>query len=426
MHRIGVFGASFNPPTRGHQDVIEQALPYFDEIWLVPSAYHAFQKPLIPLAQRLAMLKLFLQNWQTEKIKIINIEEILFSIQPQKAVFTFDVLSALQALCQIHYTSFQLTFILGPDNKDPAIWQKFYRFADIEKKWPLFIAQERLPIRSTLIRELVKQNSTINLTKADLTEFLDEKIAHYILTHNLYQTLNPKPLELSISLAVFSFFNHELYVLLRKDLHQPTPYSLLTTSIQEDDASLEATAHRSLKEGMNLTMPYLEQVGTIGNNQRDPQAWATTVIYYGLIRAQTDLKTKDPSLFAWVTVKDALNFNLINDHRQILQDCLQRFQNKSLYTSLPIFLLTDEFSLSDIQHVYEAVLGFKMEKKSFRRRLLDANFLIPTGMRRAKHRPAQLYHLSSSEPYYFSRIIEGVRGTKLVSASGVHGLMGNV
>jgi nicotinate-nucleotide adenylyltransferase len=195
IQRVGVFGASFNPPTLGHQDVINQAMPHFDEILLVPSLSHPFGKALAPIHHRLAMLNLFLQNCpQTGSIvKILNIEATLqASKQGTEPIYTFDVLTELQMLYQSYQKPFQIRFILGPDNSNLATWQKFYRYQEIEKNWPLFIAHENLAIHSTMVRAVcVKYAHASQLRKKELIKLVGKEIANYIEEHHLYrETMN--------------------------------------------------------------------------------------------------------------------------------------------------------------------------------------------------------------------------------------------
>ncbi len=176
------------------------------------------------------------------------------------------------------------------------------------------------------------------------------------------------------------------------------------------DANLHEGAKRIVKEHLGMDTPYLEQVQTIGSHDRVPGQWAININYYSLISTHEDEMIENPFSSKWQKVADLNAMNTALDHDEIIEACLRRFQNKSLYTSLPIFLLPTEFTLTELQRIYEIVLGFKMEKKSFRRRLLDAGFLEETGnIRRASHRPAQLYRLAHLQPYFFARIIEGVR-----------------
>lgn len=187
MRRIGVFGASFNPPTLGHADVINQALPHFDEILLVPSLSHPFGKILVSLEHRLAMLQLFLDPWKNlppeKNIQISLIEKNLYEgNQNAKPIYTFDV------LCALERHSAELSFILGPDNSDPIIWQKFYRYQEIEKKWPLFHAHENIPIHSTLVREVCLKYAAEDLQRQKaLIELVGKSIADYIEKHKLYR-----------------------------------------------------------------------------------------------------------------------------------------------------------------------------------------------------------------------------------------------
>lgn len=222
-------------------------------------------------------------------------------------------------------------------------------------------------------------------------------------------TLSPY---ISVDLVIFSLIEEQLCTLMIK--RETSPFADcwalpigLVAPLQE--ANLEQTAKQKVKSLLNLDIPYLEQVQTIGNNQRDPRGWSIAVVYYGLLSG-SDLSGTDTDLLKWMTIPKALSCKLAFDHPQIIKNCLHRLKNKSLYTSLPIFLLPQEFTLTDLQKTYELILGFKMEKKSFRRRLLDAGFLQETGhSRHANHRPALLYRIPSSKPYFFPRIIEGVR-----------------
>lgn len=426
MYKIGVFGASFNPPTLGHQDVIAQALPVFDEILLVPSLSHPFGKTLAPISHRLKMLNLFIQDAvlknNQHKVKILNIEETLLNPDAkEKPIYTFDVLEKIESLYQSKKKSCQISFILGPDNSKKEIWQKFYRYKEIEKKWPLFIAKENFPIHSTMVRDSVKNYLNKSALKIELIKWVSESIANYIIDHQLYQSTIPKtePL-LTVDTVVFAIHEEKLCVLVVKRQEPPfvgrwaLPASKVDISIDEN---LEQTAKRCLKQRFGVDIRYLEQVQTLGNNHRDTRGWSVAVVYYGIVQAH-----HSPSTFfcenhelTWLPVDEALNNILAFDHQLIVESCLSRFQNKSLYTSLPIFLLSDEFTLTDLQRTYEMVLGFKMEKKSFRRRLLDAGFLQETGhWRRASHRPALLYRLSQHQPYFFQRIIEGVRDSKSI------------
>ncbi len=217
---------------------------------------------------------------------------------------------------------------------------------------------------------------------------------------------------LSITVVVFSIVDDTLTVMMQKPLEEvEAAWSLPDDHINPAfDSRLDHAVKRIFKNEMGMETLYLEQVETIGNDYRVPKRWSVSVNYYCLV-SQSDIAfNQSINHRKWIPMGDLSEASIAYDHREIIESCLQRFQNKSLYTSLPIFLLPKEFTLTELQKTYEIVLGFKVEKKSFRRRLLDAGFLEETGnIRRASHRPAQLYRLAHPQPYFFPRIIEGVR-----------------
>jgi hypothetical protein len=85
--------------------------------------------------------------------------------------------------------------------------------------------------------------------------------------------------------------------------------------------------------------------------------------------------------------------NLAFDHARILADAVSRVRRKAGYTTLPVHLLPAKFTLPDLQRVYELLLGRKLDKSAFRKRIVDLGFLAPLeGERRpASNRPAQLW-----------------------------------
>lgn len=194
MQRYGVFGASFNPPTIGHRDAINQALTHFDEILLVPSISHAFQKSLTPIHHRLAMLKIFTQFWEGKhnKVRVMNIEADIQKQQPTATyIYTFDVLCAVEKYYGLHQPagSYELSFIMGPDIAEPQVWQKFHQYQEIDKRWSRFIVKELIPIHSTTVKEAIQMYQHSTKLESELEKLVGKGIAQYILEHRLYQEI---------------------------------------------------------------------------------------------------------------------------------------------------------------------------------------------------------------------------------------------
>jgi len=181
------------------------------------------------------------------------------------------------------------------------------------------------------------------------------------------------------------------------------------------DSDLDATATRKLREKTGVEISYLEQLQGFGSATRDPRGWSTTFVYFALIDAQgVKLSHGAGSTAAsWVAV-DGLSgrMDLAFDHAVIVDAALQRLRAKVEYSSLPVHLLASEFTLSDLQKVYETILGRAVDKSAFRKRIKEGDFLeeLAGKQRHASNRPAQLYRVRDDHPVvYFNRLMTPLR-----------------
>lgn len=160
--------------------------------------------------------------------------------------------------------------------------------------------------------------------------------------------------------------------------------------------SLEDAALRVLEQMTGARDVYLEQVYTFGDPDRDPRMRVITVVYYALIRPErVRLREReepaDLRLF-WAYQAPELAF----DHERILAYTLQRLRGKLEYTPVGFQLLGDEFTLSELQEVYEAILNRQLDKRNFRKKLLITRIVEPTQHTKmvGQHRPARLYRFN--------------------------------
>lgn len=163
------------------------------------------------------------------------------------------------------------------------------------------------------------------------------------------------------------------------------------------DASLLACAERKLREKTGVVAPYLEQLGSWGDARRDPRGWSATHAYFALI-AQPAISADSGTVTEWVACDQAMRRRLAFDHHTLLGAAIDRLRGKVEYTSLPAFLLPEPFTLPQLQRIYEVVLGRPLDKSAFRKRMLDANFLVEAGtLAREQGRPAVGYRLRDRE-----------------------------
>lgn len=223
----------------------------------------------------------------------------------------------------------------------------------------------------------------------------------------------PRPFT-TVDVVIFTVLDEALQVLLVQrpnDKHEPFPTQWALPGGFVDvklDADLEACARRKLKDKTGVASPYLEQLGSWGGVKRDPRGWSATHVYFALIASQQLQLTKGANAadVAWFKVDDLMRKpKLAFDHGDILATAVERLRGKVEYTSLPAFLLAEPFTLPQLQHVYEIVLGRPLDKSGFRTRMLAAQFLQETGhVDGTSNRPAMGYRLMSREaPVVFPR-----------------------
>jgi 8-oxo-dGTP diphosphatase len=177
-----------------------------------------------------------------------------------------------------------------------------------------------------------------------------------------------------------------------------------------EDEDLESCAKRMLEETTGVEASYLEQLGSWGSRLRDPRGWSATHVYFALVSADDAELVPGGGAGGsrWYVidghrVKEKLAF----DHAEILKAAIARLRSKVEYTSLPAFLMAHEFTLTELQRIYETLLGRPIEKKSFRTRILATDLLEEVARRKeGANRPAQMYRLRSRRhPLFFARAL---------------------
>lgn len=206
----------------------------------------------------------------------------------------------------------------------------------------------------------------------------------------------------------------ELYTLVvRRAEHPHKGHWALPGGFVQMAESLEATAARVLKTKCSLEKVYVEQLATFGAPERDPRTRVISVAYCALVEIHRFEKavarggdaTVARLVVEWEGEKggparlvgaDGKAMPLAFDHEDILGTAVKRIRGKLDYTPVGYQLLPDKFTLLDLQTVHETVLGRKVNKDSFRRRMLASGDLVATGEMQTDvgHRPAELYRFS--------------------------------
>jgi 8-oxo-dGTP diphosphatase len=156
--------------------------------------------------------------------------------------------------------------------------------------------------------------------------------------------------------------------------------------------SLDELATENVLRLSGLREAFVEQLYTYGDVGRHPLKRLVSVIYYAIIPAgtATPVIDKDECQVKWFPV-DQLPQMALN-YPDVVEYALRRLRYKLEYTAVGFQLLPEQFSLSELQQTYEMILGETLDKRNFRRRILEADIIESTShMRSGEGRPARLF-----------------------------------
>jgi 8-oxo-dGTP diphosphatase len=213
---------------------------------------------------------------------------------------------------------------------------------------------------------------------------------------------------LSVDPVLFTLRHEKLHVLLTLRTWEPfVGMWALPGAINPAGEQIEETMQHEL-ERIGLGDVWVEQLktfdrppqyvgGTLAVPGRDPRGRVISVAYLGLVPPRRDWASSDEPESAWKPVDELPP--LAFDHEEIVHYALWRLRNKILYSTVAFQLLPPEFTLTELQRVYEMVLGETLDKRNFRRKVADAGVVVETGgvTRQGTRRPARLYRFTQRD-----------------------------
>ncbi len=211
-----------------------------------------------------------------------------------------------------------------------------------------------------------------------------------------YSYAYPHP-AVTADVALFTIWQERLQVLLIQRGHAPFAGAwALPGGFVEPQECLADCALRELMEETGVSGVYLEQLYTFGKPDRDPRERVISVAYYGLtpVPALEPKAGSDAAQVAWFGV-DQLP-HLAFDHAEIIAMARERLRAKLDYSTIAFQFMPKRFTLSELQAVYQTILGEALDKRNFRKRINALGLVKPTGDQRrdGNHRPAALYRAS--------------------------------
>ncbi len=212
---------------------------------------------------------------------------------------------------------------------------------------------------------------------------------------NDYYKDEPKLL-VSVDCIILGFEDNQLKLLVGKRKLEPGSGKLsLYGGFVRQDESLKEAANRVLFQCTGIKDVYMQQVGAFGETDRDPGDRVISIAYCALINV-TDYNNHllEKYNLQWVKLNQLPE--LYGDHRSMVQIALAQLRKQINTEPLSFSLLPDLFTLTQLQHVYEAILGEEIDKRNFRKRIKQIDFIEKTDLidKLTSKRGAALYRFN--------------------------------
>lgn len=186
-------------------------------------------------------------------------------------------------------------------------------------------------------------------------------------------------LGVSVTVVIYGFEEGRLKVFIQKINKNPYAgaWSLPGKLIKADE-SLEDAAEEMLSEAIGNKAVYIEQLNAFGKITRHPLGRVIDVTFYSLINLANDVKSyRADKEVRWVALSELPE--LAYDHNEMLELAQHRLRRRLINRPIGFKLLPSEFTLNDLQALYEEILGHKLDKRNFRKKVLKLNILTEKG-----------------------------------------------
>lgn len=230
-------------------------------------------------------------------------------------------------------------------------------------------------LEATILQELLRWDGVAELP--DVSQQLAKVLRTRVLSFLGRQI--PEEFErpiLTVDVVMFTLIEDRLHVLLPKRVSADPPEfegmpALVGGYIHtQEDKDTYAAARRVCRTKIDMDVAHLEQLAVFSGPNRDPRGWAATMAYIAMVKS-SDLGPNLLAEFYPVDSRDSLRKKIAFDHAKIIGWAVRRLRDKSSYSTLPLFLMPPKFTISELQQVYEALLGYEVEKAKFRRKIED-------------------------------------------------------
>lgn len=171
---IGIFGITGNPPHLGHLKVLEIASKELDEVWVTPVYNHAFGKKFLEYDIRRSMIQAMLEDCPLDNVFVHDLDKDYFE-KYHDTVYSYKLLVFLKET----YPQHNFKLIVGEDNFQPEVWQKFYKHQEIVDEFGVVVVKDQ-GSHSTDIRNMLQKHE-------DVVQLVSPGVLKIIQKNKLYQ-----------------------------------------------------------------------------------------------------------------------------------------------------------------------------------------------------------------------------------------------
>lgn len=200
----------------------------------------------------------------------------------------------------------------------------------------------------------------------------------------------------SVDCIIFGFDEGKLKILIGRRKYNPGrgEWSLYGGFVAADE-DVDDAAKRTLYELTGMRHIYMNQVGAFGRVDRDPGERVVSIAYYALINvSEYDEKLRLEHGLEWVDVDNMPQ--MYSDHNEMVSKAHKLMQDKLKTEPVGFRLLPRLFTLTQLQRLYEVVYGAELDKRNFRKRVKDMDFIEKTELidKKSSKRGAYLYRFN--------------------------------
>jgi len=204
---------------------------------------------------------------------------------------------------------------------------------------------------------------------------------------------------LALSIVIFTIKDWKLCVLTTQRIEKQESWYALPVGLVKKWLSLEESFDFILKEKTGITWVYKEQLHTFWDDvYQDPNGHVIAVSYFALVKIEDLLDEIDASKVDIVTIEKQEEIKMFYKHEEVIALALGKLRKRLWFTDIVKHLLPETFRITQIQEVYESILGRNIDNRNFRKKIFSLKIIKETGEKdTSTKRPAKLYKFSDGK-----------------------------